>query len=63
MPKYVSRRYLKEKWEKLKWDMEETLDVYSEYADSDKVDIDTVQRCYRNIIEMCNAIQKEVDLS
>lgn len=25
---YVSRRYLREKWDSLKWDMEKVLDIY-----------------------------------
>lgn len=62
MPKYVSRRYLREKYDNLKWDMEKTFDIYGEDHDADKIDEATLKRCYREIIEMCKAIEKEVNI-
>lgn len=60
MSRYVSRKYLKEKWDSLKWDMEKVVDVYNEKAEDDKVDSETLNRCYWNIIDKLDSIKKEL---
>ena len=53
--KYVSRRYLSEKWTSLKWDMEGLLT-----GDSDEVNYAEVEKRLPNIIEMMSAILTEL---
>lgn len=53
---YVSKHYLKEKWERLCWDMDILLE-----SEDDKIDEELVKRCVANITEMCFAISKEVN--
>lgn len=53
---YVSRKYLSEKWDKLKWDMENILLE----GDEDEVPEEDVERCAANVIDMCESIAKEV---
>jgi hypothetical protein len=57
MKQYVSRRYLREKWEKLKWDMEEVIGVY-DYRD-DNVAEDAA-RVAREVCDFMDAIRKEI---
>ena len=40
---YVSRRYLREKWDNLKWDMEKVVGVYDEGADNVAEDAERVK--------------------
>lgn len=56
--KYISKRYLREKWEKLKWDMERTLNIYD--TQSDRVDNDRVKDCKEDIKLMCKSILTEL---
>lgn len=58
--KYVSRKYLKEKWEALKWDMEKVVDVYGNTTEEDQVDPEDVRRCAANIIDKCESIMREI---
>lgn len=53
--KYVSRRYLVEKWASLKWDMEGLLT-----GDFDEVNYADVEKRLPNIIEMMSAILTEL---
>ena len=55
--KYVSRRYLREKWEKLKWDMEKVIDVYGEGPDDVSEDATRVAYELKGFME---AIMKEL---
>ena len=55
--KYVSRRYLREKWESLKWDMEKVVGVYDEGSDNVAED---VQRVRAEIADLMDAIKKEL---
>lgn len=52
---YVSKHYLAEKWERLVWDMDILLQ-----SEDDRIPEETVRRCSDNIIDMCNAISKEI---
>ena len=58
--RYVSRRYLEEKWDNLKWDMENFLDVYCKETNEDKVDEETLKRCTYDIVDMCTCIINEL---
>lgn len=57
--KYVSRRYLREKWDKLKWDVENSLDVYNTLTKKDDAS-DDVQRVRAEIADLMDAIKKEI---
>lgn len=55
--KYVSRRYLREKWEKLKWDMENVIAVYEDGDD------DATEAAARVAWEVCDwmeSIKREI---
>lgn len=58
MSKYVSRRYLREKWEDLKWDMENIIRVYSD--DGDDVS-EEAERVKANILDKLESIRREVE--
>ena len=60
MSRYVSRKYLREKWESLKWDMEKVIDVYGEKTDDDSVSSEIMNRCYWNIVDKIDSIKKEL---
>lgn len=55
---YVSRRYLSEKWRKVKWDMEKVLEV--EDGAEDKVSGEDVRAVRAEIADNFNAIMKEL---
>ena len=55
---YVSRRYLEEKYLKVKMDMENVLKIFDETLD-DKVDERDVERTRYNIIDNCKSIINE----
>lgn len=55
---YVSRRYLREKWRKVKWDMEKVLEV--EDGAEDKVSGEDVRAVRAEIADNFNAIMKEL---
>lgn len=57
MKQYVSRRYLREKWEKLRCDMENVIGVY-DYRD-DNVAEDAA-RVAREVCDFMEAIRKEI---
>lgn len=56
---YVSRRYLRERFDTLEYDMKAFLEIYSESGD-DEVDLRLVKRCQDEIAEACDAIRREV---
>lgn len=55
--KYVSRRYLREKWESLKWDMEKVIGVYDEGSDNVAEDAERVKS---EIADLMESIKKEL---
>lgn len=55
--KYVSRRYLREKWESLKWDIEKVVGVYDEGSDNVAEDAERVKG---EIADLMDAIKKEL---
>ena len=55
---YVSRRYLAEKWDRLKWDMESVIGVYR--GGNDNV-ADESKRVKSEIAELMNSIIKELE--
>ena len=55
MPKYVSKRYLREKWDKLKWDMEH---VVLE-GEGDNV-VEEVIRVRFELLDLMDSIRKEI---
>lgn len=57
--KYVSRRYLREKWEDLKWDMEKIVRVYEEEGPDDVSE--EVSGVRINLLDKLNAIKKEIE--
>lgn len=57
MKQYVSRRYLREKWDKLKFDMENVVGVYDEGSDNVAED---AQRVAYEVIDFMNSIAKEI---
>jgi len=57
MGKYYSKRYLKEKWDHLKWDMEEVLFKVEE----DKIPEEMVDRVKREMTYFIDAIKKELN--
>ena len=59
MDRYISRSYLSQKWNSVKWDMEGALRITDETA-PDKVDPDDVRRCICNITDKWNAIWNEL---
>lgn len=56
---YVSRKYLREKYQKLKYDMENTLNVLDEEAE-DKINEEDVRRTYSNIKDSLLSILDEL---
>ena len=56
--KYISRRYLSEKWENLKWDMENALGV-CEGLNGDSVSEESFNNIKNDIKENMKAIWKE----
>lgn len=57
--RYHSRRYIREKWEGLKWDVENALDIYNTVDDKiTDEEISTVKREMRYYVD---AIMKEVE--
>lgn len=54
---YVSRRYLREKWDNLKWDMEKVIGVYD---DGDDNVVENAQRVANEVIYLIGAIAKEM---
>lgn len=57
---YISRKYLKEKWESAKLDMENFLSVLDDNL-SDCIDEDDVSRVYFNIKDNLEACIKELE--
>ena len=57
--KYVSRRYLREKWENLKICMESVLDVNNKWTDKDNA-ADSAERVKGEIADLMDAIRKEL---
>lgn len=55
--RYVSRRYLREKWENLKWDMEKVIGVYD---DGDDNVAENAQRVANEVMYFIEAIAKEI---
>jgi hypothetical protein len=55
---YYSKRYLKEKWEPLKWDMEEIL---LNNDDDDRIDEEKVKRVRNAMNYYIDAIKKEIN--
>jgi len=41
--KYISKKYLQEKFDKVKWDMECTLDIYNDNTDISERQVDIVK--------------------
>ena len=56
---YCSRKYLKEKWDKVKWDMESILKVEDENQPKE-VDPDDICRVICNVRDNMEAIIKEL---
>ncbi len=56
--KYVSRRYLNEKWDKLKWDMENVIGVNKDGGDNVAEDSERVKY---EIKEFMDAIWNEIN--
>ena len=54
---YYSKRYLEEKWEGLKWDMEKVL--LNRYED--KIPEETVEKVRREMTYYLDAIKKELN--
>ena len=57
MKQYVSRRYLREKWGNLKWDMEKVIGVYDDGDDNVAED---AQRVASEVIHFMESIVKEI---
>ena len=57
MKQYVSRRYLREKREKLIWDMENVIGVYDDGGDNVAED---AARVAREVCDFMDAIRKEI---
>ena len=57
MKQYVSRRYLAEKWDALKWDMENVIGVYKDGGDNAA---EEAGRVASEVCEMMKAIAKEI---
>ena len=57
---YVSRRYLRSKYESLKWDLEKVLRVLDDDL-TDEIDLEDVRRVFPNIQDKCNAILNELN--
>lgn len=57
---YYSRTYLREKWDSLKYEMEEYLDIYKNRTDIDKIDEHDINMCKYNVIDMLDAIKAEI---
>ena len=53
----MSRRYLREKWDNLKWDMEKVTGVYDDGHDNVAED---AQRDANKVIHFIEAIAKEI---
>ena len=56
---YYSRKYLNEKWQKMKWDMEKVLQVDDKDA-PDAIDGHDIERVRDNIITSANMIVTEL---
>lgn len=54
---YVSRRYLREKWEALKWDMQKVLNIYEAEGDNAAED---AERVASEMADLMDAIKKEL---
>lgn len=54
---YVSRRYLREKWDNLKWDMEKVIGVYDDGEDNVAEEAQSVAN---EVIHFIEAIAKEI---
>lgn len=57
MSKYYSKRYLKEKWDNLKWDMEKVLLE----GEDDKISEETVARVRNEMNYFMECIRKELN--
>jgi len=57
MKTYVSRRYLREKWDKLKLDMENIIDIYG--GESDNA-LEDVNRIRYDVLTLLDAIKTEI---
>lgn len=56
---FHSRRYLREKWEGLKYDMENVLRIYD--TEDDKITDEDISRVKREMRYYVDAIMKEVE--
>lgn len=57
---YISKKYLREKYNKLKWDMENCLNVLDEDPKNDKVPNEDALKTLPNIKETSEAIIREL---
>lgn len=60
--KYYSRRYIKSKFDKVKYDIEKVLDVNNEYTDSDSIPEEDVMRVKASIKDSMEAIMNELGI-
>lgn len=58
--KYISKNYLQEKWDSLKWDMEKCILV--DDTDDGSVSEETLNRCKWNIKDKILSICKEMGI-
>lgn len=59
MPKYVSRRYLREKWSSLKICMESVIDINNRWTEKDNA-ADAAERIRAEVVDLMDAIKKEL---
>lgn len=57
---HVSRRYLKEKWDSAKRDIESFLEIDNEEL-PDAVDVKDVEKCFYNVKEKLTAVLTELE--
>ena len=58
MQKYYSKKYIREKWDNLKWDIEKVLAIYDDGDDS--IPEDDILRTRGAILDNCDAIISEI---
>lgn len=58
--KTAHRSYLREKWDRLKWEIEEMLDVYGKYTEEDLISKQRVEEEKSDIKDLLTAIRKEI---
>ena len=57
---YISKKYLREKYNKLKWDMEKFLDVLDEDPSNDQISKEDALKVLPNIKECSESIIEEL---